>query len=159
MKQKSTIILIVVIVLAFGGWYYFSQNPPASIEDVAEPVVTEETPTLPPGGMETGEIKAEVMSEAPTARVKEFTITGSNFSFAPVAISARAGDRVKITFVNSGGMHDFKIDEFNVATSKIGGGESAVVEFVADKVGSFEYYCSVGSHRSMGMWGTLVVTE
>ena len=30
-------------------------------------------------------------------------------------------------------------------------------EFTADKVGSFEYYCSVGSHRSMGMKGVLKV--
>ena len=50
---------------------------------------------------------------------------------------------------------DFKIDEFGVATKTIKGGEEELVEFVADKVGSFEYYCSIGTHRAMGMWGTL----
>jgi plastocyanin len=55
------------------------------------------------------------------------------------------------------GTHDFKIDEFNVATNQIPAGSSEIVEFVADKSGSFEYYCSVGRHREMGMKGTLVV--
>jgi uncharacterized cupredoxin-like copper-binding protein len=31
------------------------------------------------------------------------------------------------------------------------------VQFVADKTGTFEFYCSVGNHRQMGMVGTLVV--
>ena len=34
-----------------------------------------------------------------------------------------------------------------------------VLEFTADKAGSFEYYCSVGEHKAMGMVGTLKVEE
>ena len=72
-------------------------------------------------------------------------------------MTVKKGDRVRITFKNSGGTHDFIIDEFNVATKRLNGGEQDAVEFTADKTGSFEYYCSVGSHRAMGMKGTLVV--
>ena len=72
-------------------------------------------------------------------------------------MSIKKGDTVKITLVNSGGSHDLRIDEFNVATSRIRGGAQETVSFVADKVGSFEYYCSVGDHRAMGMKGTLNV--
>ena len=43
------------------------------------------------------------------------------------------------------------------ALEKINGGETDSIEFVADKVGTFEYYCSVGQHRSMGMVGKLTV--
>lgn len=89
--------------------------------------------------------------------VKEFTVIGSNFAFAPNTLSVKKGDKVKITFVNSGGFHDLKIDELNVATKKIQGGAQEVVEFTADKIGSFEYYCSIGEHRAMGMKGTLTV--
>jgi nitrite reductase (NO-forming) len=39
----------------------------------------------------------------------------------------------------------------------VNGGETTSVEFVADKTGTFEYYCSVGAHRAMGMTGSLVV--
>jgi plastocyanin len=34
---------------------------------------------------------------------------------------------------------------------------STFIEFVANKKGKFEYYCSVGEHRAMGMKGNLVV--
>lgn len=89
--------------------------------------------------------------------VKEFTVKGDNFTFAPSSITVKKGDTVRITFINAEGFHDWKLDEFNVATQKIGVGAKEVVEFVADKAGSFEYYCSVGSHRQMGMKGTLIV--
>jgi len=91
------------------------------------------------------------------ASVKEFVVTGQNFSFSPSTLTVKKGDRVKITFKNSQGFHDFRIDELKVATNQIKTDEEASVEFVADKVGSFEYYCSVGSHRAMGMKGTLMV--
>lgn len=95
-------------------------------------------------------VKAEVT-------VKSFTVTGGNFKFAPAAITVKQGDKVRITFKNEDGFHDWKIDEFNAATKKINAGAEETIEFVADKKGSFEYYCSVGSHRQMGMKGTLVV--
>ena len=89
--------------------------------------------------------------------VKEFTVTALNFSFTPNVMTVKKGDRVKITFRNSQGFHDFKIDEFGVATQQSKSPHEEVLEFTADKVGSFQYYCSVGSHRAMGMWGTLKV--
>ncbi|MFN2312139.1 MAG: plastocyanin/azurin family copper-binding protein, partial [Spirochaetia bacterium] len=36
---------------------------------------------------------------------------------------------------------------------------SQTVEFVADRAGSFEFYCSVPGHRQAGMYGTFVVVE
>ena len=56
-------------------------------------------------------------------------------------------------------VHDFVIDELGVKSSVAKSGHSTSVEFVADKVGSFEFYCSVGQHRTNGMVGTLTVTE
>ena len=69
------------------------------------------------------------------------------------------GDKVAIEFKNSDGNHDFTIDEFNVKTKTISSGETAKVEFTASKTGSFEFYCSIGNHRQMGMKGTLLVVE
>lgn len=90
---------------------------------------------------------------------KEFTVTGKNFSFEPAALNVKKGDVVTIHFVNSGGFHDFRIDAFNVATEKLNGGAQTSVTFTADKTGVFEYYCSVGEHRAMGMKGVFTVTE
>jgi len=88
---------------------------------------------------------------------KEFTVTGKNFSFSPSTIRVKKGDTVKITFKNTGGFHDFKIDEFDVKTAQIQDGQSETVTFVADKAGTFDYYCSVGQHRANGMEGKLIV--
>lgn len=88
---------------------------------------------------------------------KEFTISGSNYSFSPAEMKVKKGDTVRITFKNSGGFHDLKIDEFNIATAQLQSGEEQIVQFVADKTGTFEYYCSVGQHRAMGMKGNLIV--
>ncbi|MEZ4087490.1 MAG: cupredoxin domain-containing protein [Candidatus Gracilibacteria bacterium] len=89
--------------------------------------------------------------------VKEFTIDAENFSFSPNTMTVNEGDTVRITLNNLGGSHDFVIDEFDAQTEVINTGETETIEFVADKAGTFEYYCSVGSHRAMGMVGTLTV--
>lgn len=102
-----------------------------------------------------GEVIVGGDAVAPT--VKEFAVSGDNFAFAPSTITVNKGDTVRIVFTNAEGFHDWKIDEFNAATNKIGAGATETIEFVADKEGSFEYYCSVGSHRAMGMKGTLIV--
>lgn len=94
---------------------------------------------------------------ATASATKEFTVTGSSFTFDPKELRVKKGDAVRITFKNAGGFHDFTIDEFNVKTKQIPAGEEDTIEFVADKTGSFAYYCSVGNHREMGMEGALVV--
>jgi len=89
--------------------------------------------------------------------IKEFTISGQNFSFTPNSLTVNKGDKVKITFQSIEGFHDFKIDEYGIATKQLKSPNQEVLEFTADKAGSFEYYCSVGTHRAMGMFGTLKV--
>jgi plastocyanin len=88
---------------------------------------------------------------------KEVTITAGNFSYDLKEIRVKKGETVKITFKNNEGMHDWVVDEFQARTKKIKAGDTDTVTFVADKAGSFEYYCSVGSHRALGMKGTLIV--
>jgi len=64
---------------------------------------------------------------------------------------------VRIEFTSISGIHDWTVDEFFAATDRVSDGEITAVEFVADKKGTFEYYCSVGRHRANGMKGSLVV--
>lgn len=94
-----------------------------------------------------------------TGAVRSFTVDGANFTFAPASMQVKKGDTVRITFKNTSGTHDLVIDEFNARTKILNGGAQETIEFVANKAGSFEYYCSVGQHRALGMKGTLVVTE
>ena len=76
--------------------------------------------------------------------------------FSPNEITVKKGDLVRIKITNVKGTHDFKIDEFGVYT-ETPLDQEVIVEFVADKVGSFEYYCSKPGHRQNGHWGTLKV--
>lgn len=94
--------------------------------------------------------------EGPT---KNFTVVGTDYSFSPAAISVKKGDTVNITFTSNDGYHDLMVDGYNVSTERVNTNGKATVSFVADKAGSFSYYCTVGSHRDKGMNGTLVVTE
>ena len=95
--------------------------------------------------------------DIPPAETKVFAVTGQNFSFSSKEIRVQKGDRVRINFSTPGGNHSWVIDEFNAKTERLAAGGSESVEFIADKTGTFEYYCSVGAHRSMGMTGNLIV--
>ena len=88
---------------------------------------------------------------------KTFVVEGDNYTFSLKEIRVPIGTPVTIVFKNKEGLHDLKIDEFAVATKKISAGAEEKVSFVANKKGSFEYYCSVGQHRANGMFGKLVV--
>ena len=104
-------------------------------------------------------VEVDADADVDVSAVKTFTVEGSSFKFSPSNMTVKKGDTVRVTFKNTSGFHDWVLDEFNVRTKQIAAGAEETVEFVADKAGSFEYYCSVGSHRQMGMVGTLIVEE
>ena len=149
------LIALVVAVLA-GGAYLLTSSKPAS-----EP----ETVSVPNGGSPAdAPAPSPVTPEAPeaAAAVKEFTMTafydekGKWFSVKEMAVTK--GDRVKITVTNTKGMHDFTLDEYGIK-NELPLNEPVVIEFTADKAGSFVYYCSKPGHRAGGQWGTLTVSE
>ncbi len=116
-----------------------------------------EMPDVITGGDSAENSESTATEEIAVPSVREFTIHASNFTFSVPTMSVKSGDTVRLTFVNDEGFHDFRIDEFGVATKQIGAGAAETVEFVANQSGNFEYYCSVGSHRALGMKGTLTV--
>jgi nitrite reductase (NO-forming) len=100
---------------------------------------------------------ADDKNVAMKAETRTFTVTAGNFSYDLKQIKVSQGETVVINFKNSEGFHDWVIDEFNARTKQIGEGKSETISFVASKKGTFEYYCSVGKHRAMGMKGSLIV--
>lgn len=91
------------------------------------------------------------------ATTKQFTVTGTNYSFSLKEIKVKKGDTVSITFTDSVGSHNLMVDKYNVGTKVLGAGQSETITFVANQTGSFDYYCSVSNHRQLGMQGTLIV--
>ncbi|MBI2636896.1 MAG: cupredoxin domain-containing protein [Parcubacteria group bacterium] len=97
--------------------------------------------------------------DAPEGQTKEFTITGHSFAFSDPNLRVKKGDTVKLTFTSTDGFHDWTVDAFDARTERVNTGDSSVVVFTADKAGEFPFYCSVGSHRQLGMEGKLIVEE
>lgn len=146
------VVLIGLVVLG-GLFFLFSRNnttnTPVTESTVPTQTTTEETSISPASG--------ETSEETQAGAVKEFTVDGDNFTFSLKEIKVKEGDTVKITFNNVEGFHDLVLDEFNAKTKQLAAGQSETIQFVADKAGTYEYYCSVGQHRQMGMKGNLIV--
>lgn len=133
----NKILFIIVLILAVGGGYVLLKGKAPANEEKTEPV------------------KEAVIEKGV---VKEFAVSGNEFAFVPKTLTAVKGDTVKVTFTNTGKLpHNFVIKELNVQGKTIQPGQTDTVTFTADKAGSFEYYCSVGTHKDKGMVGMLTV--
>ena len=163
--MNKFLVIAVVVLLAIGGWWFFTQDDmiegdelPMTDEMIGE--VTEQEPMQVADDLSVSEETDRPESDVDHVFVmegigREFIVDGEENPELTVAV----GDTVRVEFTVTGGMHDFVIDEFDVATEVLTAGETEVVEFTATEVGSFEYYCSVGSHRADGMFGTFTVIE
>lgn len=126
MNQKHLFILVGVLVLAFVGFILVdSQSRNRGYRGECGPSGCSGE------GMPIGD-----------ASLKEFTITASRFKFEPSTITVNKGDRVRITLVNTDTSHGIAISEFGFDL-RAGAGEIKSAEFLADKEGTFNFFCSV----------------
>lgn len=89
--------------------------------------------------------------------VKEIRITAKQWEFQPATVAVNRGDRVRLIVKSIDVSHGFSLPDFGVNT-RLEPSVDTVVEFTADKTGTFTYFCSVvcGSGHSE-MRGTLTV--
>jgi len=164
--MKTGLILTAAIIIALVGYWYLSsdrtgQQRPATvsstdtINDYSMEAGSIESPTMDPGNTNDNNTGSD--STMTDEDVKVFNLDASNFKYDVTRIDVKKGAKVKIVLSNSEGFHDWVLDEFNAKTEQIQAGQTTSVEFNADKSGTFEYYCSVGNHRQLGMVGTLIV--
>lgn len=132
--NKNNLPIIVVVLLVVGLLGYKLMNKPSQ-------------PTTTP------------VTTIDSTNVKTFDVVEDSFSYSPSTITVKLGDKVKLNLTNKAAdfPHDFVIDELNAKSSKSAPGGTDTLEFIADKKGTFEFYCSVGSHRAKGMVGKLIV--
>src|SRR3989344_38264 len=150
--NKNAFIAIVIIALIAGGLWWYLESANQEIDNLAGDAGSSSESKNRVNKSASGNV--DLAMDLGTGVVKEFTVTGdTSFRFSPGEMRVKVGDRVKVTFVNAGGMHDWNLAEFKVATKKLSAGQQETIEFVAHKKGTFEYYCSVGSHRQMGIKG------
>lgn len=137
-------VVVVLGLVAVGAYFLYKPSQMStSTQTTVQPEVTES--------------KTATGSTTVMDTVVELVVTSEGLKFTPNELKVKEGDRVKITYKNTKGSHDFVLDEFGVKTSLVGAGKEETVEFVANKKGSFEFYCSVPGHRAAGMKGMLIV--
>lgn len=153
----SVIILLIVLGLlgVGGGVIYLRKNSKTVVRSPSP------TPSLSLSPL----VSVEVMSDKKLA-IKEFSMTSwyemkdgkASTNFSLKEIKVKKGETVRIKVTNTKGNHDFSLDEYGI--KKLTPLDQEVtIEFKADKVGSFKYYCSMPNHRMMGQEGTLIVEE
>ncbi len=164
--QNILIIVAVVIIVGLGSWFYF--RGPAQTSAPVDNTSTVQTNTNPntttsnpnngtTSGNSTTTVNTNVNVNVDVGTTKEFTVVATNFSFDTKEIRVKKGDKVVINFSSQNGSHNFSIDQYGIKSNILGGNESQKLSFTADRAGTFEFYCSVGNHRAMGMKGNLIV--
>lgn len=161
MNRNIVIAIVAILVLLGVGGFFLMNNSATAPSPSPEAAMT--APSASPEAMndmdaddmQTSESTGSADSEE--AGVKEITVESNGLNFTPNTITVRQGDKVKLTYKNNMGRHDWNLDEFNADTGMINAGQSKTIEFTASKKGTFEYYCSVPGHREAGMKGTFIV--
>ena len=91
--------------------------------------------------------------------IHEIQLTLRKYEFSPSSLRVRKGEQVRLIMAAVDHDHGFKLDDFDI-NQKIPKGTTVVVEFIADKAGTFQFRCSSVcglGHRNMK--GTLVVED
>lgn len=92
--------------------------------------------------------------DIPAAPPRSFELVASKFKFEPATLEVAEGDRVRLTLRSTDTEHGLEIKKLKVKVTVPKGGEAVVVEFVADKAGTYEFkcseYCGSGHGRMKG---------
>jgi cytochrome c oxidase subunit II len=90
-------------------------------------------------------------------QVREFTVSGDRFAFAPASITVNRNDLVKIAFTAQDMPHSFTVDDYRIV-KRAGAGQTVTFEFRADRSGTFTFYCNLSQDaKCRDMKGTLTV--
>ncbi len=107
-----------------------------------------------------------VEDEAEAAPDVTITITLSEFSIAPASLTVPLGEPVTFVVTNAGGaQHNLTLElesrgiERRLFATNLRPGKTRQATFTLEVPGEWEMYCPVGSHRALGMQGTVVVAQ
>jgi heme/copper-type cytochrome/quinol oxidase subunit 2 len=111
-------------------------------------------PPAPPSNQTKSGTRA-AKSVAP-GQLKKFHVTAFEGKIAPNTLRVNQGDRVQITFVSRDGNYGIKFKDFDLK-GKVAPDKPAVIEFVPNQKGTFQFGCSKLFGFKQRENGTLVV--
>jgi len=171
--MKSLLFIFIILAVAGGTVYLLVVRPqstslPSQENTNTAPPKTdagtsdknEETAEAPPITDAGTSTKNEGTAEPPSVqeKVSPVEVRGFEFGFDPYIIGLAMGEKVKLTFKNTGKMsHDWVLEGTSIRTKVTGPGATDVIEFTAPAKGTYKFYCSISGHRQAGMEGTLTV--
>jgi cytochrome c oxidase subunit II len=142
----SAAVVVSLLVLAAYSFGAFAPKQDAMPVVSPSPVVSLAPSSSPSPTMDETDSEVQIIN-----------VEAGSFYYKPNEIRVKKGQKVKIVMKSVDMMHNFVVDELDINMPITPAGKTAEVEFTADKVGSFEYYCAVGEHRANGQVGTLIV--
>ncbi len=90
--------------------------------------------------------------------VKEVELTAKKYEFSPKSVEVPVGTTIRFKITALDREHGFEIEGVKDSCVKIKKGESATVEYKAEKAGTFEFKCCKRCGFGHGrMKGTIVV--
>ena len=90
-------------------------------------------------------------------QVREFTVSGDHYTFAPSSLTVGRNDLIKITFIAKDMAHSFTVEGYRIM-KRAGAGQTVTFEFRADQSGTFPFYCNLSQdEKCKDMKGTLTV--
>lgn len=130
-SNKLLGIMFLVVLVAVAGGVYSMRAPPAPAAPPAPPPIK------------------------PTGIVRDYNVSitlkgilDAGKPWTPPRLAANLGDTIRVLVNAPDADHSFVIDEYKVKKF-IRKGQSAVIEFVADKAGTFAVYDDIPGHQYM----------
>ena len=87
----------------------------------------------------------------------EFSVSARRYAFDPARLEVQTGHLVRITLHSEDIPHSFVVDAYRIA-KRVGAGATVTFEFLADRAGTFPFYCNLTIEEGCReMKGQLVV--
>jgi heme/copper-type cytochrome/quinol oxidase subunit 2 len=113
--------------------------------------------SLDGGSLGSGQVISDSIES--NKNLNEIEINLFRFGFEPEITTVKKGDLVRFVIKNLDVPHGLAIDDYNI-NIYLNGGETKTLEFLADKSGIFEMYCSLPCGSGHGlMKGAFIVEE
>lgn len=176
MKKKTiyvtvgVVALVIVAGVAFRAYQEERIALPGVSQPGASPAPTSATRAEVPSNIKIPEPGEEVSkgvaapervapaSDSPLtdAKSREFTISAENNAYSPNQIIVGHMDVITINFTAKGKAYDMTIPDYGLKRT-VNAGESVKLQFQADQVGKFTFYCDICGGLESGTKGTIIV--